>query len=121
MCVAGYNSHPRQFCGTINPAITHMKSLNDTQKQFIAKLISVSANAKPNVNGTMFRNATVEFPNINGELVTRQAIVYDNNFAYGMIIGNEYLTTATKTADGVIITMSHLVGAETATAEDFGF
>jgi hypothetical protein len=98
-----------------------MKSLNDTQKQFIAKLISVSANAKPNVNGTMFRNATVEFPNINGELVTRQAIVYDNNFAYGMIIGNEYLTTATKTADGVIITMSHLVGAETATAEDFGF
>ena len=98
-----------------------MKTLNDTKKQFVAKLISVSPNAKPNVNGTMFRNASVEFPNINGELVTRQAIVYDNNFAYGMIVGNEYLTTATKTDEGVIITMSHLVAAETATADDFGF
>jgi hypothetical protein len=98
-----------------------MKTISATEKQFISKLISFSNEPKPNVNGTMFRNATVEFPNINGELITRQAIVYEKNFSYGMQKGFEYITKASKTDEGVIIQVSHLQGAEQASAEDFGF
>lgn len=98
-----------------------MKTVSATEKQFIAKLINISNSPKENSNGTMFRNATVEFPNVNGELISRQAIVYEKNFEHGMQIGYEYVTKATKTETGVIIQVSHLVGALAASAEDFGF
>ena len=98
-----------------------MKTISETQKQFSAKLLSISTTAKANSNEKMFHHATIEFPNVHGELVTRQAIVYANNYKYGMVVGNEYLSVASKTADGVIINVSHLTNADQASAEDFGF
>tara|TARA_R110000868_G_scaffold410506_1_gene698910 strand:+ start:923 stop:1219 length:297 start_codon:yes stop_codon:yes gene_type:complete len=98
-----------------------MKTISETQKQFTAKLLSVSGSSKANVNGNMFYNATIEFANANAELVVRQAIIYAGNFAHGMEVGNDYLTVASKTDNGVIINVSHLTNADLASAEDFGF
>ena len=98
-----------------------MKTISETQKQFTAKLLSVSNSSKENSNGKMFYNATIQFANANAELVVRQAIIYAGNFAYGMEIGNDYLTVASKTDTGVIINVSHLTNADLASAEDFGF
>ena len=98
-----------------------MKTISETQKQFTAKLLTISAESKANINGNKFYHATVEFANANAELVTRQAIIYAGNFDHGMTVGNDYLTVATKTETGVIINVSHLTNADQASMEDFGF
>lgn len=113
--------YPHSVCHTFKKHTYIMKTISENQKQFSAKLLSISTESKANVNGKMFHHATIEFPNVHGELVTRQAIVYANNYKYGMVVGNEYLSVASKTADGVIINVSHLANADQASAEDFGF
>jgi hypothetical protein len=98
-----------------------MKTINENEKSFTATLLSIANQPKENINGKLFRNASIEFPNINGELVKRQGIIYEKNFSYGMSIGNQYLAVAKRTENGVIITISHLANADLATIEDFGF
>ncbi len=98
-----------------------MTQTNSNEISFQGKLISFSSTPKANVNGTMFRNATIEFANIHGEVVQRRGIIYEKNFSYGMEAGKDYLTLARNTENGVLLQMSHLSSAAAATADDFGF
>ena len=85
------------------------------------KLVSISEEPKKNVNGTLFRNATVEIETADGSRKPFQAIVYENNYKHGMEIGGSYLTTITVGADNsVLIGMSHLNSANSASVADFG-
>jgi len=90
-----------------------------------AELIDINPEAKANKNGTMFHNASIKFDNSKGESVTRQAIVYASNYAYGMTVGVTYAGKATViTGDdgkqGVLLSLSHLTGAGSASLADFG-
>ena len=85
------------------------------------KLVSISAEAKKNVNGTEFRNATVQIETADGTAKPFNAIVYENNFKHGMEVGGSYLTRITVGADNsVLISMSHLTSANSADVADFG-
>lgn len=98
-----------------------MKHTSPNEISFQGKLISISSTPKSNVNGTMFRNASIEFVNKHGELVKRRAIVYEKNFSYGMEVGENYLAVARTTENGIILQMSHLSSAASATEDDFDF
>ena len=100
------------------------KVTNEYTKQeeliFQADLVSVSDNVLENVNGTEYRVGSVRFENPNGDIVTRSAIIYENNYQYGMQVGNSYQCTAVKSDQGVLIRMSHLEQSARATEADFG-
>ena len=87
---------------------------------FNATLLSVSANVLENVNGTKYRVANVEFADREGTIQKSSALMYEKNFSYGVIVGKEYLSTATLTDRGALIAVSHLeAGADRPTAEMF--
>lgn len=97
----------------------------EKQARFVGKLESINPEAKPNANGTSFHNASVSFENSQGARVTRQCIVYAKNYAYGMELGVEYAGRATviTDADGkasVLLSLSHLTTAGSASLADFG-
>jgi len=82
--------------------------------QFDAKLVSISDRVLENKNGTEYRVATISFKDAKGVPATCTATVYESNFAYGMEVGQSYLTTAIPTEGGrVFVQVSHLVGGST--------
>lgn len=92
---------------------------------FNAKLVSLGDTVLNlnNENRTEYVVGTLEFPNKHNQLVQRSCIVYKKNYDYGMTVGTSYLCRATKTPDRqeVLLTASHLTGAQRATADDFDF
>jgi hypothetical protein len=97
----------------------------EKQARFVGKLESINPESKPNANGTEFHNASVSFENAKGERVTRQCIVYGKNFSYGMEVGTEYAGRATVITDdngkqSVLLALSHLTTAGSASLADFG-
>lgn len=104
-----------------------MKKIENDNKgneryQFTSKLLSISTAILQNVNGTQYRVATVEFTGADNKVHTASALVYEKNYGYGMPIDKEYLSTVTLTAQGPLITVSHLQpNADRPTLEMFGF
>ena len=100
----------------------------EKQAKFVGKLEGINVEAKPNANGTKFHNATVSFDKANGERVSRQCIVYANNFSRpegDMQVGTEYSGRATVITgdDGkqsVLLSLSHLTTAGSSTLADWG-
>lgn len=88
------------------------------------KLVSISDTPKPNKNNTLFRNATIAIEVADGSTKDFQGIVYENNYSHAdssMVVGGSYLTKITVGADeSVLITMSHLTSASSASVADFG-
>ena len=101
-----------------NPVTGNMEA------QFQAKLLSIGTTVLQfnNVNKTEYVVGTIEFPNAEGELVSRQAICYKKVADKGMTIGNTYVATAVITpnqADPLLIVGGFTVAAR-ATTDDFG-
>ena len=95
------------------------------EAQFSSKLVSVNAeNVLENKNGTQYILGTIEFENAKGESEQGNAMIYMNNWSYGMEVGKTYLTTVRITPGSVqppLITLSHLTGTARPTADAFGF
>lgn len=102
---------------------------------FMAKLISVSDDTRElqNAKRTEYRVATIEFTPPNAqEPVQRSAIMFENNYKYGVNVGNYYLSTMTPITDEngnpvigddgkqkISLKVSHLQQAVRATTDDF--
>ena len=85
------------------------------------ELVSISDAPKENVNKTLFRNASVKVITDDGSTKTFGAIMYESNFLKGVKVGESYLTTITQNASGsILLTVSHLTNAGSASASDFG-
>lgn len=88
-------------------------------------LKSIGENILENSKGTKYRIATVEYPNKDGELVTRTARIYEKNVQKNPVLGEDYLATLTMWREnGQIKTdlvVSTLNAADRATTEDFDF
>ena len=80
--------------------------------QFTAELKAISSSAKENTNGSLFRNATVEFE---GESL--RGIMPEKNYAHCVNIGDKLLCEV-STTDGTnfITTVSHLTGGSSVDA-----
>ena len=94
------------------------------EANFNAKLISVGENFLTNINGVKYKVGMIEFTNSKGDLVQRNARIYEKNLSYGMPVGQSYLCTVSKYVDTAGATQydikcSHLQGAQRATSEDF--
>lgn len=97
----------------------------EKQARFVGKLESINPESKENKNGTEFHNASVSFDGATGTRLTRQCIVYAKNFQHGMKEGVEYSGRATVITDdngkqSVLLSLSHLTTAGSATLADFG-
>ena len=91
------------------------------EMSFNGTLESIGENFLENSNGIKFKVGSVKLPN--GKI--RSARIYEKNLDYGMSVGTAYVCTATQYQDNfgktqVDIKVSHLVGADRATLEDFG-
>ena len=94
------------------------------EANFNAKLISIGENFLTNINGVKYKVGMIEFTNSKGDLVQRNARIYEKNLSYGMPVGQSYLCTVSKFQDAsgntqVDIKCSHLQGAERASIDDF--
>lgn len=80
-------------------------------------LVSCSENSKPNVNGTMYYNCTVEFQ---GEQYS--AIMYDTVYDRGITVGStvNFSVKVTNEETGDVILSVLGTGAKRATASAFG-
>jgi len=93
-----------------------------TDVQFSAKLVSIADKALTNVNGKEYFPCAIEFVDAKGNKQRTRAIMYANNKAHGVTVGNFYLATAANTDKGVLIQVSHLEGSGSiATSDMFGF
>jgi hypothetical protein len=103
---------------TVNPTTGEQQK----RANFSAKLISISDKTLTNVNGTEYRVATIEFKDAKGVSQRVSAMIYENNFKYGMTVGETYNATVTITSGNApLITVSHLTGSGVrATADMFG-
>lgn len=88
---------------------------------FTGTLKQVSDDVRENVNGTKYRLATIEFVNADGVVKSAGCMIYEKNYSHGMTVGKDYLCTAARTDQGILITVSHLQNAVRATDDDFGF
>ena len=61
--------------------------------QVTAKLLSVSDNVLENIKGTQYRLCTISFKDAKDVEHRVTASIFENNFKYGMKVGQEYLTT----------------------------
>lgn len=91
------------------------------ETNFNAPVISIGENWLENSNGVRYKIASIKLPNGN----IRSARVYEKNLEYGITVGNSYLCTATQYQNNsgqieIDLKVSHLVGAERATLDDFG-
>lgn len=86
-----------------------------------AKLIQIAENPQANVNGTLYYPCTIEFVTKLAEVKTVPALMYAENYKYGVEVGKSYLCTVTKTDRGHLFTLSHLPARDMTTDEDFGF
>lgn len=96
---------------------------NQFTGQMVAKVVSLGDTLLANSNGTEYAVGTIEY-NDNGKVVQRSAICFRANLEKGITVGNEYLCNVTVTADRPnepIVSISPLITAVRATAEDFGF
>ena len=94
------------------------------EANFNAKLISIGENFLTNTNGVKYKVGMIEFTNSKGDLVQRNARIYEKNLSYGMPVGQSYLCTVSKYVDNAGATQydikcSHLQGAQRATSDDF--
>ena len=94
------------------------------EANFNAKLISIGENFLTNSNKVKYKVGMIEFTNSKGDLVQRNARIYEKNLSYGMPVGQSYLCTVSKYIDSAGATQydikcSHLQGAQRATSEDF--
>ena len=94
------------------------------EANFNAKLISLGENFLTNSNKVKYKVGMIEFTNSKGDLVQRNARIYEKNLSYGMPVGQSYLCTVSKYIDSAGATQydikcSHLQGAQRATSEDF--
>jgi len=80
-------------------------------------LVSCSENSKPNVNGTMYYNCTLEFQ---GEQYS--AIMYDTVYDRGITVGStvNFSVKVTNEETGDVILSVLGVGAKRANASAFG-
>lgn len=80
-------------------------------------LVSCSENSKPNVNGTMYYNCTVEFQ---GEQYS--AIMYDTVYDRGITVGStvNFSVKVTNAETGDVILSVLGTGAKRANASAFG-
>ena len=80
-------------------------------------LVSCSENSKPNVNGTMYYNCTVEFQ---GEQYS--AIMYDTVYDRGIAVGStvNFSVKVTNAETGDVILSVLGTGAKRANANAFG-
>jgi hypothetical protein len=80
-------------------------------------LVSCAENSKPNVNGTMYYNCTVEFQ---GEQYS--AIMYDTVYDRGIIVGStvNFSVKVTNAETGDVILSVLGAGAKRANANAFG-
>lgn len=80
-------------------------------------LVSCSDNSKPNVNGTMYHNCTVEY---NGEQYS--AVMYDTVYDRGITVGStvNFSVKVTNEETGDVILSVLGAGAKRATAGAFG-
>lgn len=91
--------------------------------QFSGRLISISPDVVGSTpNGKDYRIGTISFKNKSNQLVQASALIFENNFKYGMETGVEYQCRAVFTPNQAspLIIMSHLTGAARATFDDFG-
>jgi hypothetical protein len=103
------------FTWTTNE-VTNLKQAN-----FNAELVSISNKSLKNKNDKEYYPCSIKFANSDGVEVTRRAMMNAGNFAYGVEIGKHYRSTVSIQEDGSpLITVSHLTGADSATADDFG-
>ena len=95
------------------------------QTNFPGKLISIGTTILElkNDKKTKYRVATIEFNDANHKAQRVTSLVYESNFAHGMVIGEIYNCTASyDPKQGVLITTSHLPGSGVrADAGMFGF
>ena len=94
------------------------------EANFNAKLIRIGENFLTNIIGVKYKVGMIEFTNSKGDLVQRNARIYEKNLSYGMPVGQSYLCTVSKFQDAsgntqVDIKCSHLQGAERASIDDF--
>ena len=94
---------------------------NQLEMNFNAPVVSIGENWLVNSNGVKYKIASIKLPNGN----VRSARVYEKNLEYGITPGNSYLCTATQYQNAlgqteIDLKVSHLVGAERATLDDFG-
>ena len=82
---------------------------NAKEATVTAQLLDIEADARENVNGTLYRRCSVKFDN-DGVAVTTGAIMYEGNFKQGVAKGGHYLATISKTpgSDRPSIQISHL-------------
>lgn len=80
-------------------------------------LVSCSENSKPNVNGTMYYNCTVEFQGEQYSAIMYDT-VYDRGFTIGSTVNFSVKVTDPKTGDVILSVLG--AGAKRATAGAFG-
>lgn len=93
------------------------------EANFFAEILSVSEQSRSNTNGTMYRIATVEFANAEGEQCRHSAIMWEKNFEQlGETKGLKFLTTVrfSSSQETPSLYVSHLTNAGRATASTFG-
>jgi len=104
---------------TINPVT------GNQEIQFEGKLLSISDQplALNNEKKTLYRPATIEFVNMQGVVTTVGALCYEKNFSHGMKVGTTYQCRAifTPEQENPLVTISHLISSQRASAADFGF
>jgi hypothetical protein len=90
--------------------------------RFTGELVSIAEKAIANKNTVNFYPATVKYENVEGKIVSATALVYENNFIYGMSVGTTYLGKAVKTkGKPMLFILSHLDRASNPTDADLGF
>src|SRR5690606_39079027 len=92
---------------------------------FTGKLVApLSEKTLVNANGKNFKVATIEFANVDGEMVRTSAICHEGNYSKGtMKVGEKYQCQVSIIPgyDSPFVSLSHLVaGGERATFDMFG-
>lgn len=85
-------------------------------------LRSVSNKPNTNKNGKQYRVVTVELLNKHGKKETYTGFMNEKNFAYGVTLGESYLTRIEKTdRPNPLIIVSHLHAGARATNDSFNW
>jgi hypothetical protein len=92
----------------------------ESEFSFNATLLKIGESVIQNSNKKDYKIVTLGFQLPNGEEVQRTAICYASNYDYGIEEGNNYLCNLSFSEDGEAqLSMSHLMNADRASADDF--
>lgn len=101
---------------------------NEVTKQnevhFSAELIApLSSTEVKNVNGKLFKIASIKFTDKTGKEQKSTAMIYEGNYQHGLTVGQNYLAVASKGENGqAFIRLSHLTYVDSrATIDMFDF